>query len=123
MSYYRRMRRLLIPSLLLAAACAHVTAPSCNVAPAADHHQHLVSAAGYLAGYFTRGEGEAKKHFGEVQMSLRKGADGAWRIAAETPTFPGPTIRQEYNAEQLIAKLDAAGIRRAAVLSTAYWFG
>lgn len=75
--------------------------------------------AGYLAGYFTR----AGKPFGVVQMSLRKGDDGAWRIAAESPTFPGPEILTEYTADELISKLDAAGIRRAAVLSTAYWFG
>src|SRR4051794_37790556 len=146
-------------SLLFAAACASTTAVrSCNVAPAADHHQHLLSAeaaklsgehslaavdvppeiaqllagrsahwndkkalqdlftedsvvytlddhnwikgrayvvdylgsrfarpytvtpvavhldgeSGYVAGYFTRPD----KHFGEVQMSLRKGGDG-----------------------------------------------
>lgn len=208
MSYYVDMKRTLtlLACLLFATACASTAAaPSCNLAPAADHHQHLLSAeaaklggehplpaidvpaeiaklladraahwndkkaledlftedsvvytlddhnwikgrtdvadflggrfarpytvtpvavhldgeTGYLAGYFTRPE----KHFGEVQMSLRKGADGKWRIAAESPVFPGPTIRTEYNAEQLIRNLDAAGIRRAAVLSTAYWFG
>jgi predicted TIM-barrel fold metal-dependent hydrolase len=32
-------------------------------------------------------------------------------------------VRHEYTAEQLIAKLDAAGIRRAVLLSAAYWFG
>ena len=80
---------------------------------------HLDGATGYLAGYFTRPE----KYFGEVQMSLRKGGDGKWRIAAESPVFPGPTVRTEYNADQLIENLDAAGIRRAAVLSAAYWFG
>lgn len=195
--------KILIGSLLLAAACAHVAPPSCDVAPAADHHQHLLSAeaaklggdpplppvaappeiarlladraahwnepkaiadlftedsvvystehnwirgraavaeylggrfaraydvtpvivqldgsSGTLVGYFTR----AGKPFGEVQMALHKEGD-AWRIAAESPVFPGPDTRSEYTAEQLIAKLDAAGIRRAAVLSTAYWFG
>jgi predicted TIM-barrel fold metal-dependent hydrolase len=71
-----------------------------------------------LVGYFTR----SGKPFGEVQMALHREGD-AWRIAAESPVFPGPATRTEYTAEQLIAKLDAAGIRRAAVLSTAYWFG
>src|SRR6476469_2262544 len=37
------MIRSVLASLLLAAGCAHLTAPSCNVAPAADHHQHLLS--------------------------------------------------------------------------------
>ena len=76
--------------------------------------------AGYLAAYFTRGNGT---HFGQVLFSLRKGADGAWRIAAEKPTFPGPTVREPKPAEQLIPQLDEAGIQRAAVLSDAYWFG
>lgn len=56
-------------------------------------------------------------------MSLKKGADGAWRIAAESPTFPGPAKREPTTAEQLVAQLDEAGIKRGAVLSTAYWFG
>lgn len=79
--------------------------------------------SGYIAGYFTRGDGVDIKHFGQVLFSLRKDADGAWRIAAETSTFPGPNIREPKTAEQLVAELDEAGIRRAALLSAAYWFG
>lgn len=77
----------------------------------------------HVAAYFTRGEGEAQKHFGHVLFSLEKGSDGAWRIAAESPTFPGPRVIETSNAEQRIPQLDAAGIRRAAILSVAYWFG
>jgi predicted TIM-barrel fold metal-dependent hydrolase len=199
-------RPLVVFASLLFAACASTnSAPSCNLAPAADHHQHLLSAeaaklggepplaavdvppeiaqlladraahwndkkalqdlftedsivytfddhnwikgreavadflggrfaraytvtpvavhldgeSGYVAGYFTRPD----KNFGEVQMSLRRGTDGKWRIAAESPVFPGPTVRTEYNADALIKNLDAAGIQRAVVLSAAYWFG
>lgn len=79
--------------------------------------------AGHIAGYFTRGDGAAARHFGHFLFSLKKGADGAWRIAAETPTFPGPTVRETITAEQLVAQLDDAGIERAAVLSVAYWHG
>ncbi|HEV2765794.1 MAG TPA: amidohydrolase family protein, partial [Pyrinomonadaceae bacterium] len=79
--------------------------------------------AGYVAGYYTRGEGEALRHFGHVFLSLRKGADGRWLIAAETPTFPGPFTREPGTAEQLLAQLDDAGIRRAVVLSVAYQWG
>src|SRR4051795_7604666 len=43
LSYNVRMKRLL-PLPLLLAACAHVAPPSCDYAPAADHHQHLLSA-------------------------------------------------------------------------------
>src|SRR5215210_1319216 len=78
---------------------------------------------GHLAGYFTRGEGDSTRHFGHFLVSLRKGPDGVWRIAAETPTFPGHPVRELTTAEQLIAQLDEAGIQRGAVLSAAYWFG
>ncbi len=78
---------------------------------------------GHVAGYFTRGEGDAARHFGNFLWSLKKGADGVWRIAAETLTFPGHHVREPISAEQLVANLDEAGIRRAAVLSTAYWHG
>lgn len=79
--------------------------------------------AGHIAGYFTRGEGAEARHFGQFLLSLKKGSDGAWRIAAEIPTFPGPVVREPTTAEQLIAQLDEAGIQRAAILSVAYWFG
>lgn len=78
---------------------------------------------GHIAGFFTRGEGAATRHFGHFLMSLKKGSDGVWRIAAETPTFPGHPVRELSTAEQLVAQLDEAGIQRAAVLSAAYWFG
>jgi len=79
--------------------------------------------SGYIAAYFTRGEGAAAKHFGQVLFSIARASDGKWRIAAETPAFPGPRVREPRTADQLIAALDAAHIQRAAVLSTAYWFG
>ncbi len=80
-------------------------------------------ALGYIACYLTRGEGVAARHFGDVLLSLRKESGGAWRIAAETPHFPGPTVWEPLAADKLIALLDEAGIRRAVVLSVAYWFG
>jgi predicted TIM-barrel fold metal-dependent hydrolase len=76
---------------------------------------------GYIACYLTRGEGAAARHFGDVLLSLRKETGGAWRIAAETPDFPGPTVWEPLAADKLIALMDEAGIRRAAVLSVAYW--
>jgi predicted TIM-barrel fold metal-dependent hydrolase len=77
--------------------------------------------AGHVAGYFTRGEGASARHFGRFYMGLARGRDGAWRIAVETPTFPGPPAEPTISAEQLVAHLDAAGIGRAVVLSDAYW--
>lgn len=78
--------------------------------------------AAWLTGYFTRQVEGSLRRFGHVHMSLKK-ENGAWRIAAETLMFPGPEVRETVDAAQLIAKLDDAGIKKAAVLSTAYWWG
>ncbi|MDQ3483194.1 MAG: amidohydrolase family protein [Pseudomonadota bacterium] len=75
----------------------------------------------FIAGYFYRPE--IDRHFGHVLLSLARGRDGRWRIAAEAPTFPGPPGAAEFDAETLVKQLDEAGIRRAVVLSVAYWFG
>lgn len=83
---------------------------------------HLDGSAGDIVGYFTRGDGAAAKHFGNVLMSIQRSGDGAWRIAAESPTFPGPATMEPVDAAQLVALMDEAGIRRAVVLSLAYWF-
>lgn len=77
---------------------------------------------GHLTGYFTRGDGTSARHIGSFYMGLAKGGDGAWRIALVTANFPGPTVQEEVHAEQLVSLLDAVGIRRAVVLSVAYWF-
>ena len=79
--------------------------------------------AATVAGYFTRGEGAAARHFGHLLLTLRQGGGERWRIAAATPTFPGPVVREAIPADTLVAALDAAGIRRGVVLSVAYWFG
>jgi predicted TIM-barrel fold metal-dependent hydrolase len=80
-------------------------------------------AVGYIAGYWTSGEGTAIHYDSNFLLSLRKGSDGQWRIAAETITASGPPVAKAVTAEQLIAEMDAAGVRRAAVLSVAYWYG
>ncbi|HEY0140849.1 MAG TPA: amidohydrolase family protein [Thermoanaerobaculia bacterium] len=77
----------------------------------------------WVAGYFTRPNEGKLRRFGHVLLSLKKDDAGAWKIAAETLNFPGPTTYETVNAEQLIARHDEAGIKRAAVLSTAYWWG
>lgn len=76
---------------------------------------------GHLAALYSRGEGDARRNVGSVAMRLVREGD-AWRIAMEYPVFPGPVLEQPLDAERLIALLDAAGIRRAVVLSTGYWF-
>jgi uncharacterized protein len=72
---------------------------------------------GYIAGYLSG----LPRHYA-VLLSLRKGGDGAWRIAAQSMTFGGPAPGP-VNADRLVAQLDAAGIQRAAVLSLAYAHG
>lgn len=91
-----------------------------DVAPVA---YGIDGSSGWMAGYFTRPVGERTRYFGHVHWSLRKESDGGWRIAAETLLFPGLELRTPVLAEELIKRHDAAGIKRAAVLSAAYWFG
>jgi predicted TIM-barrel fold metal-dependent hydrolase len=79
--------------------------------------------AGYIAGYYTRGEGDNVRHFGHVFLALIKDSKNNWLIAAETPIFSAPFAREQSTAEQLIAQLDEAGIRRAVVLSVAFQWG
>lgn len=78
---------------------------------------------GYVAGYYSRDAEEGVRHIGHAHLALRRGPDGTWRIATETGNFPGPRTPDPVTAARLIAQLDTAGIQRAVVLSTAYWFG
>jgi predicted TIM-barrel fold metal-dependent hydrolase len=63
---------------------------------------------------------------GRLHLTLRLERDGIWRIAAAVlgnvnPTSPSDTAT--FPAKSLIAQLDSAGTRRAAVMSWAYQFG
>jgi predicted TIM-barrel fold metal-dependent hydrolase len=84
---------------------------------------HIDGTGAHLAAYLTRGAGDSLRHFGQMLLALNKSPDGTWRIAAETLVFPGPTVYEPITAEQLVPLLDAAGIRRAVVLSAAYIYG
>lgn len=77
---------------------------------------------GQVAGYMVEGDG-SEMHFGFFQLDLTKSPDGAWRIKSEMEIFPGPAVDSPVTAKQLVGMLDAAGIRRAVVLSDAYYFG
>jgi predicted TIM-barrel fold metal-dependent hydrolase len=81
----------------------------------------LEGSSGSISGYFLEGDATARR-FGYFQLDLHKGRDGVWRILTETPVYSVPQIQEPITAERLIAMLDAAGIRRAAVLSEAFWF-
>jgi predicted TIM-barrel fold metal-dependent hydrolase len=75
---------------------------------------------GYIAGYITRGE----RRLAHVHLSVEKGADGLWRIAAESIGFPTPSEgTPPFAAERLVAELNEAGIKKAVVLSVAYQWG
>ncbi|HYO77257.1 MAG TPA: amidohydrolase family protein [Thermoanaerobaculia bacterium] len=57
-------------------------------------------------------------------FGVKKSADGLWRIAAESTTVKtAPLYGSPITAEKLVADLDEAEIRRAIVLSNAYWMG
>ncbi len=75
-----------------------------------------------VAGYFTDADGSDYR-FGFFIFSLTKPPNGMWRSAAETYIYKeGTKFEQPYAAKQLVAQLDAAGIRRGVVLSDAYYF-
>jgi predicted TIM-barrel fold metal-dependent hydrolase len=76
----------------------------------------------FVAGYFSRDVEDGIRHFGHVLLVLRQD-QGEWRIVAEMPSFPGPTVLQPVTSEQVVAELDTAGTDRAVVFSVAYWFG
>lgn len=80
-------------------------------------------AVGYITGTIVATKGATHRPVSNFHYSLKKGADGKWRIAVETFTEKGPLVAEAATAERLIAELNVAGIRRAAVLSVAYWFG
>jgi len=56
-------------------------------------------------------------------LALRRAANGKWLIAARLGEDFRPPDTTPRPAERLVAQLDAAQIKRAAVLSPAYWFG
>src|SRR5215207_40526 len=78
--------------------------------------------SGQVAGYMVEDDG-TNVHFAFFHMALSRVSDGAWRITSETQVFPGPAVDDPVTAEQLVRRLDEAGIRRAVVLSDAYYFG
>ena len=76
---------------------------------------------GHIAAYLTEGRDDATRYVGHVLLSVRLVA-ARWRVVTETVT-PGPTSLQPISASDLIALLDAAGIRRAVVLAMGYTWG
>jgi predicted TIM-barrel fold metal-dependent hydrolase len=79
--------------------------------------------SGFVTSYLRGGPGDSAAYLGTMLMVVERGADGAWRIAAETPTLNGERRFNPVTAADLIAQLEAGGLRKAVVLSLAYWFG
>ncbi|HYG12020.1 MAG TPA: amidohydrolase family protein [Pyrinomonadaceae bacterium] len=79
--------------------------------------------SGYIAGYEAVMQGASAEYVSNFLYVIRKGADAKWRISSETFTLNGPPVAKAITVEQLIAEMDAAAVKRAAVLSVAFWFG
>lgn len=79
--------------------------------------------AGYVHAYLTAGSGDSISHPGRVMIAVRQGADSRWKIASEVLALPRDPQLAPLTADRLVELLDAAGIRRGVVLSTAYLFG
>ncbi|HEY2027996.1 MAG TPA: amidohydrolase family protein [Myxococcales bacterium] len=78
--------------------------------------------AARISGYLARSNGDSLRYLGYFSEQLVKDGDAAWKIGSETPVYPFREIQDPIPAAKLIGMLDAAGIRRAVVLSEAFWF-
>lgn len=81
-----------------------------------------VDSAGYITAFVTQGQRDSARHVAQVLLSVRRGPDARWRIAAEAYTASGPPVNP-ISASDLVALLDAADIQRALVLSMGYTWG
>lgn len=86
-------------------------------------HVAAAASAAQVTAYLVRGDGAPSEFFGSAYLSLVREADGHWRIAGESLQFPGPRSYKPMVAADLIKLMDDADIRRAVVLSVAYFFG
>lgn len=81
---------------------------------------------GYIVGSYGHRTLAHLSNLGRLHLSLSRGQDGVWRIAAAVLNDvnpPSPADTATFPAQALVAQLDSAGIRRAAVMSWAYQFG
>jgi uncharacterized protein len=81
---------------------------------------------GYVVGSYGHRTVPHLWDLGRMHLSLRLGRDGIWRIAAAVlgnVNPPSPSDTATFPAQALVAQLDSAGLRRAAVMSWAYQFG
>jgi len=83
----------------------------------------IEGSAGYVAGYEAEIQGESTKYVSNFLYVVKKGPDAKWRISSEVFTTNPPAMPKELPVERLIAEMDAAGVKKAAVASVAFWFG
>ncbi|HEX8256719.1 MAG TPA: amidohydrolase family protein [Allosphingosinicella sp.] len=81
----------------------------------------LVGQGAHVAGLIVRGEGEAARPVRTFHLSLTKEGAG-WLIAAESWSERAPPTPRATFAQQLVAEMDAAGVRRGVVHSPGYFF-
>jgi predicted TIM-barrel fold metal-dependent hydrolase len=84
-------------------------------------HVHRTAASASIHGYYTRGDDAALQYLGYFIISAERDATERWHIVSEVPRFPFPTVTEVVTGDQLLNKLDEAGIARAVVLSEAFW--
>lgn len=88
----------------------------------APNQYEISGSTGYIAGTVVH---EAnRQHIWNFLLGIKKGDDGIWRIAVDSTTQKSPPrYTHPITADRLIADLDEAGIKRAVVLSEAFWLG
>jgi predicted TIM-barrel fold metal-dependent hydrolase len=77
---------------------------------------------GYITGYETDFS-TPPRPVSSFIYTLRKESDGKWRISTESFTPNGHKVAVENTPDDIVAELDAGGIRKAAALSVAFVFG
>ncbi len=76
-----------------------------------------------ITGYYTGTAGPTPVNFGFFHLQLQKQPTGDWKIAAEIPSFRDQPEEKVIAAQEMIAMLDAAGIKRAVILSGGFGIG
>ena len=88
------------------------------------HGYSVADTIATVAGSLTDLANQPQGDVANVTFTLRRGGSGRWLIETflreNRSTSTGASA---YTADRMIQQLDSAGIRRAVVLSDAYWFG
>ena len=81
----------------------------------------IVGDVAEVEGYYARGDPSSPQYIGHFHISAVRDRAGIWRISREVPVVPMTLAQEPITADKLISMLDQAGIRRAVVLSEAFW--